>query len=384
MSEFKFQGQGEALPVTSEEELMQLRFEEEGWKTLQEKRYSNTGVSPESVIRPLPGIVRKLVEYSLDGLPHKESFYLNSSDPLALLRDVADVRGKKVLSVAASGDFAQLFFEQGAASVELFDISPYAALWSELKLRATAVLTYEEYMRFFGNGASLKVGNENHDPEKGYLPIQLFNQTLFKKLAPYLSKQARTLFESLASEHRSDLFVLEDKSVAEDGFARPRLVDFVGDVVTSEKEYQDMQKAIRAGELAIYREDVVDAAKRSSDVDLVYISNIAYEGYKTVRLAQEFRARGAKRVAFSLNYDFTGFDQKPNFLGKYSYDMESRRYRRKDLEASMPPSDEDGQELSLKVGSTIVTPEEVFLVNRVPVRILGATRLQYGVLAELV
>jgi hypothetical protein len=371
-------------PVVEKEQHEQVEFENEGWRVLQERRYAGTGITPESIVRSLQVIVRELREYPLDPLPHQESFYLNSSDPLSLLREVADVRGKRVLSVAASGDFAQLFFEQGAASVELFDVSPHASLWSELRLRAAAVLNYDEYRHFFGSGASLKMGDENYDPKVGHIPIQLFDEELFKKLAPYLSRQARALFESVSADHRTDLFVLQDKSMAEDGFARPRLVDFVGDVVTTLSEYEAMQQAIRKGKLAIYKEEVVDAAKRSAGVDVAYISNIGYEGYKTVRLAQEFRSRGAKRVLFTLNYDFNGFDPKPTLNGKYVYDKEKRRYRQKDLKTGRYLPDEDGQEVSLKVGYNIVTPEEVFLVKGIPVRFLGSTNLQYGVVAELV
>lgn len=60
--------------------------------------------------------------------------YLNTTENIAGILEGLDIKGKKVLSVAGSGDQVLNPFYHGAEEVSIFDINPLAAAQAELNL----------------------------------------------------------------------------------------------------------------------------------------------------------------------------------------------------------------------------------------------------------
>lgn len=74
--------------------------------------------------------------------------YLNTTENIAGILEGLDIKGKKVLSVAGSGDQMLNAYYHGAEEVSIFDINPLAAAQAELKLVAAQKLDYNEFYHF--------------------------------------------------------------------------------------------------------------------------------------------------------------------------------------------------------------------------------------------
>lgn len=348
-----------------------------------EANYDAAGVTVESIKPRLQEVLRKVQkDKEFPILFNEESFYLQSSDPIALLNEM-DFSGQKVMTVAASGDFAQIFLNRGAAEVRMFDFSPFAAFWTELKIAAASNLTFEEYGKFFGEGHSLKADSDNYDKDTGeYVPIKLFDARLILKVRQGLSVQARRVFDLLETEDFEELFITRNKFTNDLGFARSRDTEFVGDVIKEKTEYEALQANLKKGEWSIKVEEAKTAAHETGNMDVVYISNIGYEAEQTVDMAKEFRKQGAKRVIFSLQhtqlYNRSGLDRR-------SYDATGRELNFNYNDDKRLRDENKSQEwlVHRKTGA-IFKPGDCFDVASTPVRLIGIRGHNgYDVLAEL-
>lgn len=108
--------------------------------------------------------------------------YLSATENVAGILEDTDLNGKKVLTVAGSGDQALNLFFKGAEEVTLFDINPLAFLQNELKLAAAKALDYPDFCEYFAYG----IGN-------------VLNLKGFKKLLPYLDDDAADYYDFLYS-----------------------------------------------------------------------------------------------------------------------------------------------------------------------------------------
>lgn len=110
--------------------------------------------------------------------------YLNTTENIKGILDGMNLKDKKVLAVAGSGDQALNAYFLGAESVTLFDINPLALAQAELKIKAAQKLNYKEFCNFFlpGNGGIL------------------YNET-YKKLSNSLSDEANSFYEYLYSNY---------------------------------------------------------------------------------------------------------------------------------------------------------------------------------------
>lgn len=94
-----------------------------------------------------------------------------------------EVIGKKVLTVAGSGDQALMTIKNGAEQVQMFDINRFALYYSNLKLAAVKALTYEEYIEFFTPQEDLFF--TNYDPK------------IFNKILNELSEKEASLWSNI-------------------------------------------------------------------------------------------------------------------------------------------------------------------------------------------
>jgi hypothetical protein len=130
---------GDARVAVSEQERARL-----------DEMYADQGITPEfiqermEIRQPLKiqGEYSDTFYQATNG--HIDVLYINSSDPLKILREQCQVQGKRVLTVAGSGEQLPLFTLAGAEAVQAFDVSWISALWGELKLRAYQILSFDE------------------------------------------------------------------------------------------------------------------------------------------------------------------------------------------------------------------------------------------------
>lgn len=74
--------------------------------------------------------------------------YLNTTENIKGILEGMNLKDRKVLSVAGSGDQALNAYFLGAEVVTLFDINPLAFAQAELKFTAAQKLDYEEFYKF--------------------------------------------------------------------------------------------------------------------------------------------------------------------------------------------------------------------------------------------
>lgn len=75
--------------------------------------------------------------------------YLHTTENVSGMLEEMDLEGKKVLSVAGSGDQGLNAYFKGASEVTLFDVNPLALAQAELKLVAAQKLDYPDFFNFF-------------------------------------------------------------------------------------------------------------------------------------------------------------------------------------------------------------------------------------------
>ncbi len=108
--------------------------------------------------------------------------YVHATEMVSHYYKRLGLSGKRVLTTIGSGDQVINAFFYGADEVVGFDINRNASFLTELKIAAIKALTYREFMRFF---SQTKSG---------------FNETLYKKVRPMLSKACGNYFDSLYEE----------------------------------------------------------------------------------------------------------------------------------------------------------------------------------------
>lgn len=233
------------------------------------------------------------------GAMHEAAFYLNSSDPLTLLHENAAVEGQHVMTVAGSGDFAQTFLANGAKELTIFDASLPAVLFNELKLVGLRRLDFDGYRAMFD---TWKAGGSGG-------PI--FDVASYQRVRDGLSGPAREYFDTLVREENQDLMHHDasKRDRAFNGFSRSRqtakkaFTSFIGDVITTEGAYAELQGRARNAEVSIrlMNAEVLATHAVSAKADTAYLSNIGYRPEITAAIAGDFLKAGVERVIFTTS-----------------------------------------------------------------------------------
>ena len=105
--------------------------------------------------------------------------YVYATEMVALYYRRLKLKGKKVLTIAGSGDQVLNALFYGAKEVVGFDINQNSLYMTELKISAIPVLSYQEFLRFFSQ------------TKKG------FDHVLYVKIRPLLSKGCQKYFDGL-------------------------------------------------------------------------------------------------------------------------------------------------------------------------------------------
>lgn len=237
---------------------------------------------------------------SIEG--HPDVFYLNTSDGIETLYAQCDVAGKKVLTVAGSGDVWQVFLLKGAAQLEICDISLPGVLWNEIKDVALRMLTFKQYQKMF----SLDGWNEGRSG-KVWLDFPLY-----ARLRSRLSPQAKIFFDTLCNFPKGDKRVLSHPNRLfcryrggfderkEDESPTMRYLQTVGTIIRDEASYNALQDLAVRTPFVIRRKDITSYLQEEDIPDVVYLSNIYYDEFETVKLALQFLEIGAQRVIMTI------------------------------------------------------------------------------------
>ncbi|MHB8860232.1 MAG: DUF3419 family protein [Minisyncoccota bacterium] len=108
--------------------------------------------------------------------------YVYATEMVAEYYQRLGLKGKRVLTVAGSGDQVINALYYGASEVVAFDINRNALFMTELKMAAIRALSYQEFSRFFSQ------------TKKG------FAQDLYIKARPLLSRACQKYFDQLYTE----------------------------------------------------------------------------------------------------------------------------------------------------------------------------------------
>jgi hypothetical protein len=258
-----------------------------------ESEYTQYGLTAPFVEKQLARLKARLAQAELSGnlpylrLPYSDCFYLDSSDALACLNKV-DVSNKRVLSVAGSGEFMQLFINRGASRVDIYDISWLAALWNELKMIGLINLNYDDYRTMF-------------DTWKKTIPnqsIPIFDKNQYQKIRQFLSEPAQKFFDLLTSEEYKKLFYVVPNNLALEGLIRARGGNtFIGTVIKDTETYEELQKKARQVDWHIQIQDIEDVISHvDKETNTVYMSDIGYTPEGATGLVRKFLKTGVKRI----------------------------------------------------------------------------------------
>jgi hypothetical protein len=217
--------------------------------------------------------------YARGKFTHFESFYRSASDSLSIAREQVDVKDKKITTVASNGDLWQVFADQEAKEIDVFDLSLPALFYSELKLIGLENLDFKEYLQMFGQGKEdLRKQQKKQDP--------FFDPDQYNKIKDKLSPQARCYFDSLVGDIENTELICGGGL---NGFVRYRPSDvFVGDIITDEKEYQKLQQKTSSVRFNFRLGDIRDlyTEKELEKFDVIYLSNIGYMIRSSLELAK--------------------------------------------------------------------------------------------------
>jgi hypothetical protein len=247
----------------------------------------------------------------------ENSFYLNSSDSLETLKSM-DFSGKKVLTVAGSGEFAHTFINGNCSEVCEFDVSPIALLYAEMRHVGLCVLNYEQYNKMFGKWTGVYEADDRFKAD-------VFDiETYRNELRHHISDQAKELFDGMIENKE---LMNTDLLTSWGGIARIRFNQkykknrFIGDYV-SEEDYLELQNKARGTPVTFSAREIdsLGPLLETYEPDTVYISNIGYYSEHTIPHAQRFLEAGANEVIFTIgrNDGLFRYDHKDDEFGNHS------------------------------------------------------------------
>lgn len=275
-------------------------------------------MTPEFLRNELRNIQQILEEKKELGF--ERAFYVGSSDPLQdMEKSFEGVRGKRVTTVAGAGDFPLMFMNHGASRVDIFDVSPFAAFWAELKLQAVCTFSYENYKHFFGNSDDDSYRLFCDKQQYPYLhTTELFDPAFYPALRQHLTKQARAYFDMLQEPEFRHLFAPPKDVNRHNHFAKKRGDGFVGGCIESPQAYRILQEHVRSTPWTISIQDLKKAARTASTPDDVfYLSNIGIDARDILACARTVYHAGYRHVIMSFL----------NEARQFGYPVErSRRY----------------------------------------------------------
>lgn len=277
-------------------------------------KYYASGAKLHKLERAVKEITDMAEQYEHGAFSHREAFYCVTSDHLPTVRERIDVKDKAVATVASNGDFWEIFAAGGAKSVQVFDISLPALMYSELKLAALENLNLQDYQALL------------RQPYEEKLEGGFFSAEIYERIRDRLTPQAQAYFDGLLRVENAPL--MDSKSNTSSSFIRFRRNPvFVSDIISDETEYRKLQDSVGRVDLRFSLLDINKDQEQIASNEVVYISNINYDLDEALKTASTLAERGSTvimataeaRITMSKEIrrpgELKSGDTLPNWLG---------------------------------------------------------------------
>lgn len=251
------------------------------------------------------------------------------------------VKGKKVLTVTASGDHLINLALLGASEIHNFDINRNAYYMSELKIAALKTLSYEEFLQFF---------TDSNDREVGYvglLPVQrkvdknefVFDYKTYLRIREQLGEDVALYWDMLFEEYHFDGKELMQSSVVYGGDRTAAIYN--NPYLQSEDNYNQARENIDKVDRKYMTMDVLELHKLTDTYDIILLSNIydyatdewvggikeeAFTQYVIEELSKKLNPSGKISIAYQYHYKSRdqAFPLSLKNLFKRKYTLEKR------------------------------------------------------------
>jgi S-adenosylmethionine:diacylglycerol 3-amino-3-carboxypropyl transferase len=183
--------------------------------------------------------------------PSHEAIYIYASEMVCSYYKKVGVKGKRVLTVAASGDQIINAYLLGAKKVVGFDVNPKACNLSQLKIIALKKLGFSDFKMFFST----------------------FDYKVYTELRAFLDVKTKSFFDGLYKEFNfNGKDILASRYVQKRNFSSYSAYNFY---LKNKKSYEKAKKAIGSKNTAIVRSNITEISNRLDEkFDLVNLSNV--------------------------------------------------------------------------------------------------------------
>ncbi len=193
---------------------------------------------------------RKLVDYT--------PMYVYTTEKVSEYYKKLNIKNKKILTIAGSGDQLINAYLLGASEVVIFDLNKLSKFITLLKITALKTLTYKEFLKFFG---------ENIDDST-------LSYTLFKKIRKKLDNETNHLFESLYSYFNySGKHIVHSNFFHQRGYLITNIRDR-NDYLKNSTNYLKARESVENKKIKFIFSDVNDLTFKIKDkFDIINLSN---------------------------------------------------------------------------------------------------------------
>lgn len=204
-----------------------------------------------------------------------------------------DLRGKKVLSVASSGDHYFNSLLQGAEKVDLFDINYFPKCIISTKKCGLEHLDYDTFCTFFGL----------------YDIYKIFDYTIYEKLLKYLDEESITYWDFIYTLSKKSGYSIYKSDLIYSFYDIKESI-FDTNCYLRKENYLELKKILsNISGITFYHTDIKNLPfLLKEEYDVMFFSNInAYQKsttyLKTIKKLQKFlKSGGAMYFAYIYNY----------------------------------------------------------------------------------
>ncbi|VAW31888.1 hypothetical protein MNBD_CPR01-233 [hydrothermal vent metagenome] len=169
-----------------------------------------------------------------------------------------------VLTISGSGDQVLNAYFFGAEDVVSFDLNKYSFFITNLKFTAVKVLSYTEFLNFFGS--------KHNDAN--------FDYDLYQKIRPGINKRTKDFFDSIYEEnlYSGSTIIKSEKYFRQRGHLSLKSADAINIYLKNEKNYLILRNSIKNKKLTFIQSDIIGISKKirfsKRKFDLINISNV--------------------------------------------------------------------------------------------------------------
>jgi len=251
------------------------------------------------------------------------------------------VKGKKVLTVTASGDHLINLALLGVTEVHNFDINQNAYFMTELKVAALKVLSYEEFLLFF---------TDSKDRTQDYVGIvavekkveendSVFDYKTYLRIREHLGEDSALYWDMLFEEYHFDGKQLMKSGIVLGGDRTAAIYN--NSYLQNEESYNQARDCIDNVTRKYFTMDVLNLHKLTDTYDTILLSNIydyatdewyggiseeTFTKYVIEELSQKLNPEGRISIAYQYHYQNKDRAFTPSLrnLFKSRYTLERR------------------------------------------------------------